>query len=106
MRFDTTVTIKLKDAFAARSEPEAVRILATFYWAVLIMFLVAVALVSIVVGFEELMTPLTQAPVSSVAGTRKSLSRDDIVNVLHGFEARGKSYEVRKSAPLSVHDPS
>ena len=107
MRFDTQVSIKIKDAYAARAEPEAVRFLGSVYWASIITFFTLVVAASIAFGIWEFMQPLSNTPDTIVgAHPQKTLTKSDLGKILDGFDARAKKYNTRKIAPVLVRDPS
>lgn len=107
MRFQTDVTVKIKDAFAARHEPEAARVLGEFFWAFLVCLLVLIAVGSIAFGTREFLKPLSEEVESSVsASARKGVTRAELVKLLEAFDERAKEYDARRTAPVSVKDPS
>ncbi len=107
MRFDTQVSIKIKDAYAARSEPEAVRFLGSVYWALIGSVFTLVVVGSIAFGVWEFLQPLTSDSDTVVGGhAQKSLTKSDLETVLDGFDARATKYNSRKTAPVLVRDPS
>ncbi|OGG58576.1 hypothetical protein A2765_02525 [Candidatus Kaiserbacteria bacterium RIFCSPHIGHO2_01_FULL_56_24] len=106
MRFDTNIQLKLRDAYAARHEPEAARFLARVYWAFLIVTLAMVVVLSILYGVWEFM----QAPQrdESVTGlhAQQVFTRAQLDTVLQGFDARAARFQTRMTAPVSAKDPS
>ena len=107
MRFDTNFTLKIKDAYAARHEPEAARRLGEFFWVVLVGLMVIVIVSGIVFGIREFLRPLTEEVESSVSvGQRKGITRAELVKILEAFDARAADYEARRTAPVPVKDPS
>lgn len=107
MRFQTETTVKIKDAFAARHEPEAVRVLGEFFWAFLVCLLVLITIGSIAFGIREFLKPLSEEVESSVsAGARKGVTRAELVKILEAFDVRAKDYDARRTAPVPVRDPS
>ena len=108
MRFDIGVTVKIRDAYAARHEPEAERVLATFYWAFLVTVFSLVVAGAVGLGVWEYLRPLTADGSGSTvsAGAHKALTKSDIQNVLEGLDARAQSFEARRTAPILVRDPS
>ena len=108
MRFDLGVPVKIRDAYAARHEPEAERVLATFYWAFLVTLFSLCVVGALALGVWEFMRPLTgDGSGSSVnASGRKTLTKSDFQKVLEGLDARAKSFETRHTAPVLVRDPS
>ena len=107
MRFDTNIQVKIRDAYRARHEPEAERILGQFYWAVLISFFAMSVVASIGYGVWEFMRPESAIPESSASlGAKKTLTRPDLQKVLEAFDQRATKYENRRIAPVLVRDPS
>ena len=107
MRFDTQVSIRIKDAYAARAEPEAARFLGSVYWASLIIFFALVVVASVAFGLSEFMQPLSSTSDTIVgAGSKKTLTKSDLGKTLDGFDARATMYNSRKVAPVLVRDPS
>ena len=107
MRFDTTVSIKIKDAYAARHEPEAQRFLGGAFWSLLILVFSLVVLGSISFGVWEFLQPLTVASDTVVGGGKaKTVTKGDLEKILDGFDARATKYNSRKTAPVLVRDPS
>lgn len=107
MRFDTNLTIKIRDAYAARHEPEAARMLGEVAWMFMLVFLALTIVGGILYGAREFLRPLSAEVESSVSvGARKGVSRADLVKILEAFDARAKEYESRRTAPVPVKDPS
>ena len=107
MRFDPQVAIKIRDAYAARHEPEAERVLGGIYWALLVSLLVCIVIGSIAFGIWEFTRPLEDTAETSVSvGSKKGLSRGDIQKTLEAFDARATRYENKRIAPIGVKDPS
>jgi hypothetical protein len=107
MRFDTNFTVKLKDAYTARHEPEAARVLGEYAWMVML-GLISLAIVgSIAYGAREFFRPLSEEVESSVSvGARKGVTKTELVNILDALDARATEYELRRTAPVPVKDPS
>jgi hypothetical protein len=107
MRFQTETAVKIRDAFAARHEPEAARVLGEWFWTLLVILLILVTIGSIIFGTREFLKPLTQEVEESVSvGQRKGVTRAELVKILELFDARAKEYELRRTAPVPVRDPS
>lgn len=97
---------KLKDARAARYEPEAQQLLAHVYWAALIVTLVLISVAGISYGVYEFKRPLQPAEGDVVVGGAKApLNRVELQAVLDGFDSRTGMFDERRAAPL-VRDPS
>lgn len=108
MRFDG-VSVKIRDAYAARHEPEAARLLGEWYWTFLITMLTLTIVGGISFGVWEFMRPVSDVQEPSVSvgvGEKKGVTRSDIIKVLEGFDERAAKYESRRVAPVGVKDPS
>lgn len=98
---------KLKDARAARHEPEARLLLARIYWAALIILLAVICVASIGYGVWEFTRPLGAKASDVKVGTGKTvLQRVDLQGVLEGFDAWATRFEERRTAPVTARDPS
>ena len=106
MRFDTNVSIKIKDAYAARHEPEAERFLGSVYWAFLVVALVLMLVGGIGFGVREFVRPIASDSDTTTARKAKTVSKKDLDAVLTDFDERAKEYDTRKIAPVLVRDPS
>ncbi len=107
MRFDSNVSLKLKDAYHARHEPEAERFLGRVYWAFLIILLALTICGSLGFGVWEFIKPIAVIPEDAVnTRARKVLTKMDLQKILQAFDERAEEYESRKTAPLPVKDPS
>ena len=106
MRFDSQVSIKVKDAFAALGEPEAEHFLGSVYWALLVIVLVSLLLGGIGFGVWEFLQPLPEQQSLVSGHAQNALTKDDVEKVLEGFDARAKKFESRRAVPLLVRDPS
>lgn len=106
MRFDYGVTVRIRDAYASRHEPEAARVLGEFVWAIQLILITLIVLCSIGFGIWEFMRPLEVPEDVGVGSTRKGFVRSDLQKVLEGFDVRAQRYEERRTAPVPVRDPS
>jgi hypothetical protein len=106
MRFDTDIQVKLKDAYAARHEPEAIRLLARMYWSFLIVGLALTVTTAIAFGVWEFFR--MPAPDSGTSGMRPqtAFTRAQLQELLEKFDARAARFEERMTAPVSAKDPS
>lgn len=106
MRFDTDIQVKLKDAYAARHEPEAIRLLARMYWAFLIVGLTLTVVTAISYGVWEFFR--MPAPDSGASGVRPqtAFTRAQLQELLGKFDARAEKFEGRMTAPVPSKDPS
>lgn len=106
MRFDTSLRIKVRDAYAARHEPEAQRVLAQAYWSFLILgFAVAVS-AGIAYGVWEFFR--TPSADEGLAGVRPqaAFSKAQLQELLEKFDLRADRFQERLTAPVTVRDPS
>jgi len=107
MRIDHNLHIRIRDAYAASHEPEAVHMLGRIYWALLISLLALMVIGSVSYGVWQFLQPLEADVEPSVTvGARKGLNRAEIQKVLEGFDVRSSMYENRRVAPIPVKDPS
>jgi|GEM_PF-1469956 len=106
MRFDTDIQVKLKDAYAARHEPEAIRLLARMYWAFLIVGLSLTVVTVISYGIWEFFRmPVVDAGISGMR-PQAAFTRAQLQELLEKFDARAAKFEERMTAPVSARDPS
>lgn len=105
MRFDT-IHVNIKDAYAARHEPEALRLIARTYWATLVIGLLIVVISTIGYGVWEFFR--TPSPDESISGVRpqSAFTRTQLQELLQQFDARGTSFEESMKAPVTTKDPS
>ncbi len=108
MRFDSSVSLRFKDAYHARTEPEAARVVGVFYWSALICTAFLLIIGSTVYGLWEFMQPQFRggAESSVVIPPKKTFTKAGIQKVLQGVEERAQRYDVQKQAPIPVRDPS
>ncbi len=101
------VPMSIREAYRARHEPEAQRLLGTFYWTMLIFFLALFVMGGVGYGVWEFKRPLTEGAEESVSvGTKKVITKIEIEKMLQAFEARATMYESRLKAPSPIKDPS
>jgi hypothetical protein len=106
MRFDTDIQVKLRDAYAARHEPEAIRILARIYWAFLIVLFSIVVITAVAYGvWEFFRTPTPDAGLSGVR-PQTAFTRAQLQELLEKFDARAEKFEEHMTAPVGAKDPS
>jgi hypothetical protein len=106
MRFDTDIQVKLRDAYAARHEPEAIRVLARIYWAFLITGFAFTIMTAVGYGVWEFFR-MPQAD-AGLAGVRPqtAFSKAQLQELLEKFDARAAVFEERLTAPVQAKDPS
>lgn len=106
MRFDTSLQIKIRDAYAARHEPEALRILARTYWAFLIVGFILTVLIAISFGvWEFFRMPTTDESLSRVR-PQTAFTKAQLQGLLDKFDARATKFQERMTAPVQTRDPS
>ena len=106
MRFSSDFQMNVRDALAARHEPEAQYLLASLYWSVLVSLFVILVIASLAFGLWE----FSWTPVSNetIVGARPqaAFTRVQLQETLEGFNARAERFDERMLAPVSVKDPS
>lgn len=106
MRFDAAIKVKVRDAYAARHEPEAQRVLAQTYWAFLIVGFALSVGVAISFGmFEFWRMPSTDESLSGVS-PQAAFTKTQLEELLLKFDARSNVFQERLTAPVTVRDPS
>ena len=106
MRFDTAIKVRIRDAYAARHEPEATRVLARIYWTVIVVLLALVVAASIIYGaWEFFQTPVQDENALNVH-PQAIFTRAQLQGILDGFDARSERFELRMTAPAAAKDPS
>lgn len=106
MRFDTDIQVKIKDAYAARHEPEAARLLARIYWASCILGLVLAVLAVIAYGvWEFFRMPIVDENAVRVR-PQTAFTRIQLQGLLEQFDARAEKFQERMTAPVPARDPS
>ena len=104
MRFDNKLPVRLQDAYAARHEPEAERVLARAFWA----FCTSLFLVSLVVSVAYGAWEFSRMPRASDDGCvrgQAGFTRAQIQRLLETFDARAETFDERLRMP-PVRDPS
>ena len=106
MRFDTDIQVKLRDAYAARHEPEAIRVLARIYWAFLITGFTLTVAAAVGYGvWEFFRMPQADAGLSGVRA-QAAFSKAQLLELLEKFDERAAAFEERLTAPVQARDPS
>ncbi len=104
MRFDTRLPVRLRDAYSARHEPEAQRVLARTAWALCTMIFFVSLVASVAFGAWEFTRIPRGAEESGVRG-QTGFTRAQIENLLQTFDTRAEEFDARLKAP-AVRDPS
>lgn len=101
------VPMSIREAYRARHEPEAQRVLGTFYWTILVILLILMVGGGLGYGAWQFKQPLVEGTEESVSvSAKKVITRTEIEKVLQAFEARSSKYDERLNAPPPVKDPS
>lgn len=106
MRFDTNIQVKIKDAYASRHEPEAERVLAHIYWAILVVTLSFMIAFSVAYGVWEFFHVPTHEDATLGVRPATTFTRAQLQATLKGFDDRAARFETRMTAPVTVKDPS
>ena len=108
MKFETTTSLRLKDAYHTRTEPEAARVLGVFYWSMLILLSAILVAGSIGYGLWEFIQPNGGGPAPStvVVPSKKVFSKTSVQKILQSLDEKGQEYERRKKEAIPVKDPS
>ncbi len=107
MRFDTDVSIKIRDAYASRHEPEAAHYLAGFFWTFMVMVTFVVMFSGVAYGAWEFLQPLRPSAAESVSVPQKKVfSTSELQKMLETLGNRAQQYQNAKIAPVPVKDPS
>lgn len=98
-------TVRLKDAFSMRREPEAQKRLAQAFWHVVLLLCAFLISGSIVYGIVEF---LNMPPENITTDVRapQTFSRSDLTQVLNALGARAAQFETLRTTPGSLKDPS
>lgn len=106
MRFHTNFQMNVRDALAARHEPEAQYFLASIYWNALVTTFVGIVIVSLGFGaWEFFWTPMSTETVVN-ARPQAVFTRVQLQQTLEGFDARAERFDERMLVPISGKDPS
>lgn len=106
MRFDSDISVKIKDAYSARHEPEAVRLLARAYWTFLVLVCAVLVTSGVVYGVWEFVRTPAEPESSVSVRSATTFTKGDLQELLKGFGDRALRFEERMKAPVSVTDPS
>lgn len=106
MRFDSDISVKIKDAYSARHEPEAARLLARAYWASLVLICAVLVTGGVAYGVWEFVRTPAEPESSVSVRPATTFTKGDIQALLKGFGDRSLRFEERMKAPVSVPDPS
>ena len=104
MRFDNTLPVRLRDAYAARHEPEAERVLARAFWAFCTSFFLVSLVASVAYGAWEFSRMPRASEEGGVRG-QAGFTRAQIEGLLDIFDTRAETFDERLRKP-PVRDPS
>lgn len=102
------IPLRFRDLYAARFEPEGVRVLADAYWRGLLVLTVVVVVWVLAYGVLELFSTLhiLAKEQDTSALPPPVLSHSELSAVVQGFDVRAETYESLRSRPPSFSDPS
>jgi len=110
MRLITNMWAHTRDLWGYRHEPERLRILADFYWRVLLVLAVSIVVGAALYGGMKLLTALGsgegEITLSPSGGGGAVLNRADLQATLEGFATRQAQYEFLKKNAPKIADPS
>ncbi|MFZ2555664.1 MAG: hypothetical protein WAZ27_00200 [Minisyncoccia bacterium] len=106
MRFDTSIQVRIKDAYASRHEPEAARIVARMYWALIVMICALAASLAVAYGVWEFFRGPTAETSSVTVRPQTLFTKTQLDVTLKGFDDRAARFQTRLTAPVPVKDPS
>lgn len=104
MRFDSTLPVRLRDAYAARHEPEALRVLARALWAFCTTLFLVTLMVSIAYGAWEF-SRMPRASEEEGVRAQTGFTRAQIQGLLDTFDTRAETFDERLRTP-PARDPS
>lgn len=106
MRFDTNIQVKVRDAYAARHEPEAARALARIYWASMITLFSCAATLSILYGAWEFFRSPVQDANTITVRPQVAFTKAQLDGTLKGFDGRADRFQQKLTEPITAKDPS
>lgn len=106
MRLDTHIQMKIKDAYTSRHEPEAARVLARMYWAIIITIFAVTASVSVAYGVWEFFRGPTADATDLGVRPQVLFTKVQLESTLKGFDDRAARFQSRLTAPVPIKDPS
>ncbi|OGG72828.1 hypothetical protein A3A38_02565 [Candidatus Kaiserbacteria bacterium RIFCSPLOWO2_01_FULL_53_17] len=106
MRFETDFQMKVRDALAARDEPEAQHLLASVYWSMLVSLFAIIVAASVAYGLWEFVWAPADDEMIVSARPQAAFTRTELQKTLQGFDERQERFDERMVAPVSVKDPS
>ena len=109
MKFLNNILARLRDAYAARYEPEGLRPLADTYWRSVLAIAFVVAVLAVLYGVWDLADVLNGLSASADAPVTPApaLDRSKLEATLNGFQARDTQFNSLETNPSQViSDPS
>ncbi|MDO8521702.1 MAG: hypothetical protein Q7S08_00230 [bacterium] len=101
--------ISIRDAYAHKHRPECVRVLADFYWRVLLSIALVILLLSLGYGILELSAVIGEGAVAQktdVIQPAPKLNKTQLQNTLNAFVEREARFNALKTAAQRIADPS
>ena len=101
--------IGIREAYAQKHRPECVRVLADFYWRVLLSLAVVIVLIFIVYGIRQAYSVIGGDAAAQVPGVMQpvpKLNKTKLQDTLTAFGAREVRFNALKTAPQKIADPS
>lgn len=99
---------RIRQAWEYRSDPEAVRVLAAFFWRTLLLVALVAIVCALWFGYQEIGAASQAESVGTVAPTPKApFDPSQLQTALNAFSAKATEYQVlSQSPPPTVADPS
>ncbi|MDO8552538.1 MAG: hypothetical protein Q7S01_03330 [bacterium] len=104
-------TIGIREAYMYRHSPECMRVLADFFWRILLSAAFAVLLFSLSFGMIELSSVIGESgsalsQSSSIIQPAPKLSRTQLQNTLNAYSEREDRFNGLKTGAKKISDPS
>lgn len=106
MRFGSHIPIRIKDAFAARHEPEARTALARLFWVICVCIGIVFLLLSIAYGTWEFFRSNAQRGGSIDVRPQIQVTKAQLQELLGKFDQRRVRFEERLEAKGVAKDPA
>jgi len=100
--------INIRNAYMYRHRPECVRVLADFYWRILLSLALVIALLSLVYGIHILsgVNESGLSQLTSIILPVPKFNKTQLQNTLTTFKDRESKFNYLKTAPQKIPDPS
>ena len=106
MKFENGLQMKIRDALAAQTEPEAQYVLAGFVWVLFVITFFIVAVGGLFFGIWEFWRTGDSPPNTTDVRPQTVFTKSELQKTLQELDERAKNFESRMTAPVSVKDPS